>query len=99
MLCCGVEFEGDFGFDRCVWGLSNMVLLNVVIIMVVGVVVFIFWFVLKWKVKSDYGECVEDEELEDGEFLIVGVVFVMVVWDCIECILCDKCGNVIKRLL
>ncbi|XP_024394887.1 ABC transporter G family member 7 [Physcomitrium patens] len=83
----------------CVWGLSNMVPPNVATIMAAGVAALTLRFVSKRKAKSDHGERVEDEELEDGESPTVGVVPVTVAWDRIECILRDKRGNVIKRLL
>lgn len=43
---------------------------------------------------------VEDEELEDGEAVAsAGVVPVTVAWDRVECVVRDKRGHVVKRLL
>lgn len=45
-------------------------------------------------------KAVEDEDLEDGDAgVVTGVVPVTVAWDRIECVLRDKRGNAVKRLL
>lgn len=77
---------------------------NVATLVAAGVAALTVRFVAKKKQrgsKKPKTAVPEDEDLEDGEHVVAPhhVVPVAVAWERLECVVCDKRGQVVKRLL